>query len=77
MAEHMYAHILVFACPDCNRPLAISHLSEERNLESIDAQKLKIICPDCKSATNVLAATAKRHMVQRWNSLSSSAVSGK
>jgi hypothetical protein len=66
MSDPLYAHILVFACPDCNRPLAISHLSKERNLESIDALKLKIVCPDCRASTEVIAATAKRHLVQRW-----------
>ena len=63
---HLYAHILLFACPDCNQPIAISHLDEERNLEGVDGQTLQIACSHCNSCAGVLGATAKRHLVQRW-----------
>lgn len=66
MSHVFYAHTLVFACPDCNQPIAVSHLTEERNLESVDGQMLYILCSHCNSSAEVLGATAKRHLVQRW-----------
>lgn len=67
MSDPLYLHVLVYECPECNQPIAISHLNEERNLESVDGRKFRISCPACSSSAEVLAATAKSHSVQRWD----------
>jgi hypothetical protein len=61
-----YVHILLFACPDCNLPISISRFSNEKNLETVDAEQLDITCSYCEKSSNVTAVTAKRHYVEEW-----------
>jgi hypothetical protein len=61
-----YAHVLLFVCPECNLPVAISRVSAEKNLEGIDAERLHVTCSYCEKPLNVSAATAKRHYVEDW-----------
>jgi hypothetical protein len=61
-----YVHILLFACPDCRLPVSISRVSNERNLETVDAERLRITCTYCQESSDVTAATAKRHYVEEW-----------
>jgi len=61
-----YVHILLFVCPDCDHPIAISHISEKRNFEDIDAESLRIFCSYCYNFSNVTAVTAKKHYVEDW-----------
>jgi hypothetical protein len=61
-----YVHILLFVCPDCDHPIAISRISEKRNLEDIDAESLRIFCSYCYNFSNVLAVAAKKHYVEDW-----------
>ena len=35
--EEHFAHVLLFACPECERPLASACASNKRNLEEADA----------------------------------------
>ncbi len=62
-----YVHILLFVCRDCGQPIAISHISEERNFEAIDAEFLRIFCSYCYNFSNVTAVTAKKHYVEDWS----------
>ena len=66
MLDPLYAHVLLFECPECTQPIAVCDLNQERNLEAVDAQEIDIVCLECYSPAVVLAATAKRHLVQRW-----------
>lgn len=66
MPDPVYAHVLLFECPECTQPIAVCNLNQERNLEAVDAQEIDIVCFECNSPAVVLAATAKRHLVQRW-----------
>jgi hypothetical protein len=61
-----FVHTLLFACPDCKLPVAVSHLSNARTLEPVDAQTITIACAYCKSSHDVLAATARKHFVDTW-----------
>lgn len=61
-----YVHIMLFVCPDCDHPIAISHISEKRSLEDIDAESLRIFCSYCYNFSNVTAVNAKKHYVEDW-----------
>ena len=61
-----YVHILLFVCPECNFPVAISHVSNEKNLEGVDAERLDLTCSYCKASFNATIVTAKRHYVEEW-----------
>jgi len=61
-----YVHILLFVCPACNLPVAISRVSDERNAEAIDVERLHITCSYCDKSLNVSAVTAKKHYVEEW-----------
>ena len=39
-----YAHTLLFVCPDCNLPIAISRISDKKNLEGVDGELVQIKC---------------------------------
>jgi hypothetical protein len=61
-----FVHILLFACPDCNLPVSTSRVSNERNLETVDAEHLCIACGYCEKSSDVIAFVAKRHYVEEW-----------
>jgi hypothetical protein len=61
-----YVHTLLFQCPDCDLPIAISRVTEARNLEEIDAEPLRIFCTSCYNPSNVIAIMAKKHYVENW-----------
>jgi hypothetical protein len=47
-----YVHLLLFACPDCNLPVSISRVSNEKDLETVDAEHLRITCSYCEFRRN-------------------------
>jgi len=61
-----YVHTLLFCCPDCDLPIAISRVSAEKNMEDIDGESLRIFCTSCYNSSHVIAATAKKHYVENW-----------
>jgi aspartate carbamoyltransferase regulatory subunit len=61
-----FVHVLLFSCPDCNLPVSISRISNEKNLETVDAEHLHIRCSYCDKISDVAAITAKRHYVEEW-----------
>jgi hypothetical protein len=61
-----FVHVLLFVCPDCNLPVAISRVSSEKNLETVDAERLHIACSYCEKSSDVTVVTAKRHYVEEW-----------
>jgi hypothetical protein len=62
-----YAHVLLFICPECDLPVAVSRVSTEKNLESVDVQRLHIKCSYCEKESDVIAVAAKRHYVEDWD----------
>lgn len=66
-----YAHTLLFECPDCQLPVAITRVSYEKSLEDIDGLALEMTCSYCLAESKVLAVAAKQHYVADWPSLAS------
>ena len=63
-----YAHTLLFVCPGCNLPVAISRISNNKNLEQVDEQTVSVRCSYCDETSEVFALTAKVHWVTDWSS---------
>jgi hypothetical protein len=61
-----YVHTLLFACPDCHLPVAISHFSSRGKMEAIGAESLPVKCRYCGTISQMIAATAKRHYLDEW-----------
>ncbi len=61
-----FVHMLLFVCPECNLPVAISRVSKEKNLEGVDAEQLHIRCSYCERMSDTTAVMAKRHYVEEW-----------
>lgn len=61
-----YAHLLLFACPECHLPVAISRVSTSKNLEVVDGESLHIMCSYCEKSSDVVAVAAKSHYVEEW-----------
>jgi len=60
-----FAHVLLFACPQCERPLATACASPGKNLESADAKFYNPHC-HCGCTGPVAGIEAMRHWVQQW-----------
>jgi hypothetical protein len=65
LAAHQYAHVLVFTCPDCARPLTTTMVSPFRNLEMQDAAEFHLRC-DCSWSGKQLGVLATNHSVIPW-----------
>jgi len=61
-----YMHLLLFRCKRCKEGLAISMISEERNLEGIDGQNFEVKCK-CGCAKTLLGVEAVGHWVSPWD----------
>jgi hypothetical protein len=66
-----YAHILLFLCQGCNKPLPIPVMSGARNLEKIDADTFDVQC-ECGWTKEILGVEAVRHWVIEWEIKSTS-----
>jgi len=62
--EH-FAHVLLFACPLCNRPLASACASAKRSLEEADAHYFNPHC-HCGWSGPVAGLEAVTHWVHAW-----------
>jgi hypothetical protein len=60
-----FAHILLFACPQCARPLASACASSKHNLEEADAHFFNPHCP-CGWTGAVAGMEAVKHFVEPW-----------
>src|ERR1700694_2998750 len=60
-------HLLLFGCPECGNPIAVSRVSEFYNLELLDATSFRVKC-DCGWSGDFLCAEARRHIVESWTS---------
>lgn len=61
-----FAHVLLFACPRCGRPLASACASKGSNLETADAHWFNPHC-HCGWTGDVIGLTAVKHWVESWS----------
>ena len=61
-----FVHTLLFVCPECSSPVAISRVTQGRDLEIVDEERLRIKCSLCTTSFDVIAVTAKRHYLEEW-----------
>jgi predicted RNA-binding Zn-ribbon protein involved in translation (DUF1610 family) len=62
---YSYAHVLLFACPQCGTPLASACASTRKNLEVADAHWFKPHCP-CGWTGPVIGVQAVKHWIEDW-----------
>ena len=60
-----YAHVLLFACPHCGRPLSSACVSANKNLEIAEAKWFTPHCL-CGWSGGVSGVTAVKHWVEPW-----------
>lgn len=63
-----FAHVLLFACPQCNRPLASACASAKRSLEDADAHYFNPHC-HCGWTGPVVGLEAVKHWVHPWQKI--------
>jgi len=63
-----YVHLLLFRCKRCQEPVAISVMSEARNLERIYGETFDIECNCGWFRNSSLGVEAVRHWVTPWDS---------
>jgi hypothetical protein len=61
-----FAHVLLFSCPQCGRPLASACANQALNLEGADAHWFTPRC-HCGWSGEVIGVTAVRHWVEPWS----------
>jgi predicted RNA-binding Zn-ribbon protein involved in translation (DUF1610 family) len=64
-APDAFAHVLLFACPQCGSPLASACASTRKNLEVADAHWFNPHC-HCGWTGPVIGVHALRHWVETW-----------
>jgi hypothetical protein len=62
-----YAHVLLFACPLCGRPLASACFNTKLSLEDADAHWFTPHC-HCGWTGDVSGVSAVKHWVAPWHS---------
>ena len=60
-----YAHVLLFACPQCGRPLASACFNSKTSLEDADAHWFNPHC-HCGWTGEVSGVSAIKHWIQPW-----------
>jgi len=60
-----YAHVLLFACPNCERPLVSACASTKKNLEVAEAEWFAPHCL-CGWTGDLAGVTALKHWVEGW-----------
>ena len=60
-----FLHVLVFRCPKCSRPLAVSCISDKRTLESADAHLFNPHC-HCGWTGSLAGFVAVKNWVEPW-----------
>ena len=61
-----FAHVLLFSCPNCGRPLASACASRSFNLEEADAHWFNPHC-HCGWTGDVIGVATQKHWVEPWN----------
>jgi hypothetical protein len=63
--SEQYAHVLLFACPACERPISATYLSTHSNLESAEAESFTLHC-HCGWAGKLTGVSTVKHLVESW-----------
>jgi hypothetical protein len=66
MSITLYAHVLLFECPVCGRPLSSACASNTENLEPADGKWFTPHC-HCGWTGDVIGVSAREHWVAKWN----------
>jgi transcription elongation factor Elf1 len=61
-----YAHTLLFNCPDCDLPVSIACISQDKNLEQVASQTFRLHCSYCGKRSAMPGVAAKMHWVSDW-----------
>ena len=61
-----FAHLLIFACPQCGQPAVKAVMSDMSSLEYVDAMVIPIQC-ECGWSRQVFGMEAARHLVVPWS----------
>jgi hypothetical protein len=64
--NEQYAHVLLFACPHCERALVATCTSDSRSLEVAEANWYASACV-CGWTGEIPGATAVKHWVEPWH----------
>lgn len=62
----VYAHTLLFICPECNLPVSVSRVASHKNLEDIESNIMKVRCDYCEDSFETRGYAAKMHWVTEW-----------
>ena len=62
-----YAHTLLFTCPYCNRPVGVTRVSDDKNLEALEQQQFQLTCLNCQTNFSRPGCLAKERSVQQFN----------
>lgn len=65
IVAEQFAHVLLFGCPQCGRPLASACASTKESLEGADAHWFNPHC-HCGWTGDVVGVTAVKHWVAPW-----------
>lgn len=65
-ADIRYAHTFLFACPNCNLPIATSRIADQKNLEPLEGELFRMTCGYCAAVSNLHGVLAKTHFVTQW-----------
>lgn len=66
MTSELFAHVLLFRCPNCREPISSVSMSTHRSLEQIDSSQVEVKC-DCAWSGEMIGGAATRHLVFDWN----------
>jgi hypothetical protein len=64
-----FAHTLLFACPDCQRDISVSRLSDYSNPEIVETLTFRLQCLSCQKIVDLSGYLAKTHSVKEWNGI--------
>jgi hypothetical protein len=62
-----FAHVFLFRCPECGKPLASACASTQGNLEMADAHLFDPHC-HCGWSAPLIGLTSVKHCVEPWES---------
>lgn len=65
--DSRFAHTLLFSCPQCNLPVSVVRISDLKNGEEIDGERIRFKCGFCDYTARAYGVTAKMHYVYEWD----------
>ena len=64
--QELFVHVLLFTCPNCSRPIGVTHTANERNVEKVDGRSFDCRY-QCQWHGQIFGANARRHWVESWD----------